>query len=249
MNKHDRVEKIIYALDLGFSDFFKDENVRDNTLQQKLEVIEQSVEIMKLEEAMNFSIFTTLGENHPTAEVYTIDFPSSLRASLYVLLGGYYRQAIMCLRSWMEIRLTGIYYSFQTSNQYNDWKNGREEGPFGKILIDRLFGRAEFHKKDPILGLRTKLDTIYTELSVFTHGGMLGRYNLQIKTDNVPRFNPQSVEIWISFVKRIFEELVISFFLAYDKNAFSEMTRKEKDSLKNFLSVTYQKELQVKNII
>ena len=60
MNKRDRIEKIINTLDIGFSDFFEGENVRDNTLQEKLEIIEQAMEIMKLEEAMNFSIFAAL---------------------------------------------------------------------------------------------------------------------------------------------------------------------------------------------
>ena len=149
----------------------------------------------------------------------------------------------------MEIRLTGIYYSFQSLKQYDNWKNGKEEGPFGRILIDRIFSRAEFHKKDSILNLRTKLDTIYAELSAFSHGGRLNKHNLQAKTDNVPRFNPQSVEIWIIFAKRIFEERVICFFLAYGKNAFREMAKGETDTLKDFLSIPYQQELETENIL
>jgi len=40
---------------------------------------------------MNFSLFQALGEKHPSPQIYISDFPSDLRASLYLLLGGYYR--------------------------------------------------------------------------------------------------------------------------------------------------------------
>jgi hypothetical protein len=52
-----RIEKIHSALDLGFSDYFKDENVRGLTIHNRLEIIEEAVSILAVEEAINFSIF------------------------------------------------------------------------------------------------------------------------------------------------------------------------------------------------
>ncbi len=49
----------------------------------------------RFEEAMNFSIFNKRGEKFPTAEIYAIDFRSDYKASVYLLLGGYYRQAVL----------------------------------------------------------------------------------------------------------------------------------------------------------
>ena len=249
MTTQDKIERVLYSLDIGFSDAFEGENVRQLTLQEKLDILERAVDIMIIEEAMNFSVFSTQGATCPSAEIYAIDFPSDLRASIYLLLGGYYRQAILCLRNWLEIRLTGIYYGYIHQKQYESWKNGTIEGPFGRTLIRRLFSRSEFQKIDKKVGLRERLETLYSELSAFTHGGGLEHYDLQSQTNNVPRFNPQSVDLWFKFASRVFAELTICFLCAYSKDAFSGMQMNEIESLHHLLPPLYQQELKERGII
>lgn len=250
MSVQERIEGILNCLDIGFSDLFEGENVRQLTLQKKLDILERAVNIMTIEEAMNFSVFSSRGANHPTAEIYAIDFPSDLRASIYLMLGGYYRQAILCLRNWLEIRLTGIYYGsvLKDQKQYNSWKKGTIKGPFGRDLIRKLFSRSEFEKIDKKVGFRKRLETLYSELSAFTHGGGLDCYNLQSQTDNVPRFNPQSVDLWFKFASRVFAELTIWFLHAYGKHAFSAMQMNEIKSLYHLLPPLYQQELKNRGI-
>lgn len=247
MSKREKIERITFSLDLGFSDFFKDENVRQLTLQEKTDILQQAVDFVIIEEAMNYSVFSSRGSKHPTAEIYAIDFPSDLRASIYLLLGGYYRQAILCLRNWLEIRLTGIYFGLinQGKARYEDWKNGKERAPIGQALIKKLFSRAEFHKIDKEVGLHEHLRNLHNELSAFTHGGALARYNLQSQTDNVPRFNPQSVDLWFEFALRVFRELIFCYFLAYGRDAF-HMNANEIKNLDKYLPISYQKELKKK---
>jgi len=246
----EKIEKIMFSFDLGFSDFYKDENVRQLTLQGKLDKLEQATELMKFEEYMNYSIFNKKGPKHPTAEIYAIDFPSDFRASVYLLLGGYYRQAILCLRNWLEIRLTGIYFGFINPDveQYEEWKKGRKWAPIGRGLIKKLFSRAEFHKIDNKVRLRERLGNLMAELSAFTHGSILEKYDLQSKTDNVPRFNPQSADLWFDFALRVFGELVFCYFLAYGQDAF-EMGKEDLEILRHYLPEIYQKELQKSGIL
>jgi len=246
----DRYEKILSALDVGYSDMFEGENVRELTLRGKSDVLEKAVSIMLAEEAMNFSVFSALDNKHPSAEIYAVDFPSDLRASIYLVLGGYYRQAILCLRNWLEMRLLGVYYGFVSRNekQYTEWKEGKVKGPFGQTLIGWLFSRAEFRSFDERLELRARLETLYTQLSAFTHGGGLYRYNLQSETDNVPRVNPQSVELWFEFALRVFGEIVICFLIAYDKNAFSCLKGDEIGTLRSLLPSEYSEELTRKGV-
>lgn len=250
MSKHEKIKRIISSLDLGFSDFYKDENVRQLTLQEKLDIIQQAVEFVIVEEAMNFSVFSSRGSKHPSAEIYAIDFPSDLRASIYLLLGGYYRQAILCLRNWLEIRLTSIYFGLvnQDRVQYEEWKKGKERAPIGQVLIRRLFSRAEFHKIDKKVGLRERVKSLHKELSAFTHGAILARYNLQSQTDNVPRFNPQSVDLWFEFALRVFRELVFCYFLAYGQDAF-HMSTSEYETLHRHLPEVYLQELRKGGIL
>jgi hypothetical protein len=245
MSERERIGKIISSLDLGFSDFFKDENVRQLTLQEKLDTIEQAIELMQLEESMNFSVFSSKGSKHPTAEIYAIDFPSDLRASTYLLLGGYYRQAILSLRNWLEIRLIGVYFALvsREPSGYEDWKKGKRRAPIGKTLIRSLFSRGEFHKANRFLRLREDIEKSYEELSAFMHGGRLTRPDLQSQTDNVPRFSPQSVDLWFEFASKIFRELVICYFLAYGRNAFA-MKEEEIATLKKHLPSLYLRRLQ-----
>ena len=238
------------SFDLGFSDLYKNENVRQLTLQEKLDKLEQATELMTVEEYMNYSIFNKKGAKHPTAEIYAIDFPSDFRASVYLLLGGYYRQAILCLRNWLEIRLTGIYFGFINSDnkQYEDWKKGKKRAPIVQGLIKKLFSRAEFHKIDSKVGLRERLRKLMAELSAFTHCSILEQYDLQSKTDNVPRFNPQSVDLWFDFALRVFGEIVFCYFLAYGQDAF-EMGKEELEILRRHLPEIYQQELQKNGIL
>jgi hypothetical protein len=245
MSERERIGNVMFSLDLGFSDFFKDENVRQLTLQKKLGIIEQAVELIGLEESMNFSVFSSKGSKHPTAETYAIDFPSDLRASTYLLLGGYYRQAILSLRNWLEIRLTGVYFALvsREPSEYEDWKKGKRRAPIGQALIRSLFSRAEFHKANRLLRLHEDMKKSYKELSTFTHGGVLTRYDLQSKTDNVPRFNPQSVDLWFEFASKVFGELVMCYFLAYGRKAFV-MKGDEIATLKKHLPSLYRQCLQ-----
>jgi len=250
MSDQKRIEKVISSLDLGYSDIYQGDNVRELTMEAKLDTLELAAQMKDIDEAINFSVFSSLGAKHPSAEIYSIDFPSDFRASIYLLLGGYYRQAILCLRNWFEIRLAGIYYGFVSCStlEYESWKSGTAKGVFGRTLIHRLFARAEFQKADRRLNLKHRLKKLYLELSAFTHGAGLGRYDLQSETDNVPRFNSHSVDLWFNLTSRVFSEVVICFLQAYSKNAISSLEKKELKCLYRMIPSQYQEELKSRGI-
>lgn len=246
----DRIEKICFALDLGFSDYYPQENVREITISGKLEAVERAVAMMRIEEAINFSLFERFGAKHPSSQIYALDFPSDLRASLYLLLGGYYRQAILCLRNWLEMRLVGIYFGFiQTDrSEYKDWKLGKlgqQEAPYGrKRLIGRLFARAEFQWADQRFALRDRLTDLYGELSALAHGAGLEKHDLQADTDNVPRYNSRSVDLWFELGSRAFAEVVFCQFVAYGDDIFPGLLSDECKTMLSLLPDEYQGELR-----
>ena len=259
MSDRKRIEKIIDRLDLGWSDFYHSEtkaadnkilvlseNVRGRTLQEKLDKMELATKVLDIDESMSFSIFNKKGAKHPSAQIYAVDFPSDLRASIYLLLGGYYRQSILCLRNWLEMRLTGVYFGFINPDQkhYQEWMRGKRRAPIGQDLIKKLFSRAEFHKVDKKLKLREQLRSLQGELSAFTHGAILEKYNLQSETDNVPRFNPQSIDLWCDFAVRVLRELVFCYFLAYHQDAFIYLEVEEREAIRKLLPSEYVKEFE-----
>jgi hypothetical protein len=246
MKIQERIEKIHFALDLGFSDYFTGENVREATILDKLEAVEEAVTVMQVEEAINFSLLQALGHRHPSPQIYALDFPSDLRASFYLLLGGYYRQAILCLRNWLEMRILGVYFGLveQDHSKYEDWKLGKFKAPFWKQLISLLFERAEFQNADNGFGLRARLKSLYSELSAFTHGAGLERYDLQANTDNVPRYNSASADLWFTLMNRTFAEVAFCLFVAYGHDIFRGIQPDEARTMLTHMPAEYEQELR-----
>jgi len=242
------IEEIHGSIDLGFSDYYKNQNVRDATLDAHAADIHRAVQLLTLEEAVNYSLFQSFGDGHPSVEIYVLDFPSDLRAAFYLLLGGYYRPAILSLRNWFEMRLLGVYFGRIETNpqRYQEWKQGAFRPPIGRRLIARLFGRAEFRSADEKLDLRSQLTSLYSELSAFTHGAGLQKYALQSDTDNVPRYNRTSVVLWLGLFDRTFADIVFCLFLAYGEAVFTYAGRKETEAVLNHIPVRYSSVVRTK---
>jgi len=219
----DDTKEIREVLDLGYSDFYVDDNVRDETLSRHCSELATTIACLSAEEAINYSLLMKLGRDHPSPQLYALDFPSDFRAALYVLLGGYYKQAMLCLRTWLEMRLTGIYFGVVDTDRgkYESWKNGHEEAPHGSGLITRLFSRAEFQKADQRTGVRQRVRSLYGGLSAFIHGGGVSKYGLQDDTDNVPRYNERSVRLHLETAGQTFAEIVYLLGIAYGEAAFA----------------------------
>lgn len=244
MNKW--LDTIYDSLDLGFSDYIPQMNVRDITIKMKGEIIEHAASLKELDEAVHFSLFNAIGPNHPSVEIYVLDFPSHLRASLYLLLVGYYRQALLCLRSWLEMTLTGVFFGVVETDRtkHTAWKRGGYEAPVGRRLIKKLFARAEFQKADRSYGLRRQVSALYSQLSEFTHGAGVSKYNLQTFTENVPRYNPQSVLLFDRVIRRTFAEVVFCLHVAYGDAVLSSLKQPEVRGLLARLPRRYAKVLE-----
>jgi hypothetical protein len=242
-------EEIYFALDLGFSDGHNDENVRELTIRNHRSAIAEAIVLMTLDEAICFSLFRELGQARPSPEIYAMDFPSDLRASLYLLLGGYYKQAILCLRNWLEMRVLGIYFDLVSASRYADWKHGavsKDDPLFGWKLLRQLFQRAEFQRADKRNGLRDRIKVLYGDLSVFAHGQGLSKHDLQRETDNVPRCNPQSVDLYLDLLRRVFQEIAYCSWLAYNTKSFSQLNKEERSRFLAAVGSVYRSEIEAK---
>ena len=150
-------DDIYNSLDLLWSDGYEGDNVRTNTIADRGPVLEAAIALLDAEETVNFSLLIAFKHKHPSPQIYALDFPSDARGSFYLLLGGYYKQAILCLRNWLEMRLLGIYFGLVDGSKYDDWKKGsvtEQDRLYGIGLINRIFGRAEFHKAHARTGVR-----------------------------------------------------------------------------------------------
>lgn len=241
-------EDIYFALDLDFSDGFRGrgENVRTDTISGHRKRLVRAVKLKAVDGGINVSLLLALGEGHPSPDVYALDFPSDLAASLYIVLGGYYKQALLCLRNWMEMRFLGIYFGRVDASKYGDWKRGviaKGDALFGTALITKLFSRAEFHKADARNGVRGRMLDLYGTLSVFTHGQGLERHGLQDDTDNVPRYNPKSADLYFDLLEQTFAEVVYALWLAYGEAALGHLQPAEGRIVASVLPPAYVTEM------
>lgn len=191
-------------------------------------------------EAIDYSIFDKKEESHPTSVIYVYNFPSDLRASCYLLLGGYYRQSIASLRSWLEMYMIGMYYGVTHPNpkEFSEWMQGNKNIFFGTYLIKRIFENSKFRKGDPENRLRDEIVGLYKQLSAITHGAGMEKYDLVRFSDNVPRYNSHSVDIWFDFVQRVFSVIVNSMYLSYGNIIFHALDENEVSVIAKFAKLS-----------
>jgi len=235
------IEELYNSFDLDFSDGYEceGENVREDTFKHKLEELIKVKDIIEVDSIINFALFETLGNEHPSSKLW-FESETDLKASIYLSLGGYYRQAIGCLRNWLEITLIGVYYSnyYKGKNsRFGQFINGKRQAPIGKNLFNSLFRRKNFENADNKFGFKKYLENLYNELSSFIHCKGVEQYKLQDGRDNVPRFLMQSFDIWFKFLKRTAGMNVSILIIAYHQQLldFFKNNKGEFNKLKRIL--------------
>lgn len=235
--REDKINALVFSFDLGFSDIWPNESVRSTTFEKKYEELEKIRNIKSGDSIVNFILFAKLGEEHPSAQLW-LETDTDLSSSIYLLLGGYYRQALMCLRNWLELTLIGIYYNRyykEKTSRYNQWKEGERQSPTWRDLLDSLFSRTEFQKADNLIGLRKKLEILYNELSEFVHNRGMSKHQLQEGRDNVPRYVENAFNIYYEMLQRTFDLLVLVLFTEY-KNELEYTKEKEWEEIEGLLT-------------
>lgn len=216
-NNRPKVDELFGAFDLGFSDTFAEDSVRQQTFRSKLDGLIDTRKVIDGNSIVNYALFVELGDDHPTPRLW-LECETDLHGSIYLTLGGYYRQALICLRTWLELTLTGIYYNryYRGKNsRFEQWKRGRRQSPRWSQLLISLFGRQSLKRANNVIALEQRLRDTYNEISSFVHGRGMELYELQQGRDNVPRFLEHSFDLWLRFLKQTYGLLLLTLFAEY----------------------------------
>jgi len=235
--KEEKLKALVFSFDLGFSDMYQNESVRSITIENKFEELEHIRKIKEGDSIVNFVLFMKLGEKHPSAQIW-LETETDLSSSIYLMLGGYYRQALMCLRTWLELTLIGIYYNKyykEGTSRYNQWKTNQRQSPTWKNLLDSLFTRPEFQNANKSINLRRELEVLYTELSAFVHNRGMSKYKLQNGRDNVPRYVENAFDVYYKMLQKTFDTLVLILFVSYQKE-LAYVKKEEWGKIENLLT-------------
>jgi len=213
-----KIDEFVFTFDLGFSDIWKDESVRHITFEKKNKDLKLLKNVINADSIVNS--FLSFERDHPQPQLW-MESQTDLMASIYLVLGGYYRQGFVCLRTWFEITLLGIYYSKYykgKDSRYNQWKKGVRHSPNWRNLIESLFSRTEFQVADASINLRSELEKFYTELSAFVHNRGMLKYDLQKDRDNVPRFVDHAFDLYLEKLLQTFNMIVLVLYTYYKQD-------------------------------
>jgi len=236
----EKIENLIFAFDLGFSDMYVNESVRFDTFRNKEKQLFEVRNLIEVDSILNHAVFAKLGEQHLGSQLW-LESETDLKASIYLVLGGYYRQAAATLRNWLEITLTGVYFNQYyrgPNSRYNQWRAGARQSPKWPHLLDSVFRRAAFAAADTKTNLRQALNNLYPELSYFVHSRGIEIYDLQNGRDNVPRYIEHSFDLWFSLAKRTSSAISLVLIIEYgsELRAYLQVSSGESRRLKESLS-------------
>ena len=201
--------------DLGPSDGYRN-SVRVQTFENQQSALLEVANLVRLDYILTEALFHILPYGHPTSELST-ESETDFKASIYLALGGYYRQAIAALRGWLEIILTGIYYNRlynYLDSPYDRFKQGCERSPRWTNLLKDLFERENFARADREHNLKQLLKYFYDDLSAFIHRRGFGQHDLQLRRD-IPRYDRDSFDLWLSQAKRASDATVQVLIVEY----------------------------------
>jgi hypothetical protein len=204
----------IHVFDWYFSDVSERDGARYHALADRPSETQQLISLISADSIIHFALWSDLPEGHPIRDLWS-ETSTDLLATIYLAYGGYFRQAFTALRSWFEIVIHGVYFADhygQQSERYEQWRQGLRNAPInmGSIaasLASRTTSCGMHITKEAIL---TKLDSVYSFLSLHAHGRGLDKFDLQDGRDNVPRYLPKSFDLWI---KSMFVTVDTAYFL------------------------------------
>jgi len=203
-------KKTLYALDFTWSD-----EARLYTFLKKREAVRHVVKIRNAFGTLIYTLFECFGQKdheHPAYELITLEAELDFHASILLAFSGYYKQALMCLRSVFELIYYAMYYE-QHREEYTDWKKGLCKSPLFRNILPFVF--KETNLKQHKQKWESEISRLYNYLSQFVHTGAIDMTKLWEGRDNAPRFLPNSFDLWYQALQRVSRVAAVSSIIQW----------------------------------
>jgi hypothetical protein len=208
--------KVVSSLDWDWSD-----EARLQTYKNDRRRTQGAVNISNGCNCLRFTLFECLADQtgdmkHPVYELYTLEAELDLGATILLSFSGYYKQAAMQMRSFLELSFLSIYYADHRA-EYEKWKLGQGRSPpfHGEgenNVLNWVFAHTALQNHPE---LKDQVSRLYTELNKFVHTSAIGTLNLWAGRDNVPRFLPKTFGLWYNHLRTTYKLTAISLLLVY----------------------------------
>ncbi len=208
------------SFDWYFTDASAEDGARRRALNDRPQQTLALMHVVSANSLMHFALWSELPAGHPVAELW-LETQTDLLATIYLAYGGFFRQALTILRSWFEIAVHGVFFSEhygQPNDRYEQWRRGRRNAPAKMLDLARsLASRADKAVNVEESAILDKLGPVYEFLSLQTHAQGLDIYDLQKGRDNVPRYLPESFDLWLAKVLEAFNAICFLYRLFFPK--------------------------------
>jgi len=170
--------KVASSLDWNWSDY-----ARFLTCTIRPGLTAEVVKISDGGNSLRFTLFECLADktgdlDHPVYSLYTLEAELDLGASILLAFGGYYKQAGVCLRSFLELAFLSIYYA-DHREEYSRWKIGEAKSPpfhaRDASVLEYLFKETKLKDHQE---LKKEASSLYLELNQFVHTGGIDKLDL-----------------------------------------------------------------------
>jgi len=223
-------------------DFFWSDYSRFQTFLNRKDRVREVLRIRDAFNSLRYVLFECFGvkdTHHPVYELVSLESELDFDASILLAFGGYYKQALMCLRNVFELPYCAMYYD-NHREEYSLWKKGQRRSPsFSKNILEFVFKETNLREhKDR---WKPKIKSQYTYLSQFVHTSAIDKTELWKGRDNVPRFLPRSFDRWFDDLKNVSRIVTLSSIVQWGQ-PMRFVLRKDKSGMRNEIASLLEEE-------
>lgn len=125
-----------------------------------------------------------------------------LEASVYLALSGFVKQALQCLRSWLELSLLGVWFGYDNTG-YRKWSLRMRESPFfthgffKERNLKAMFNKSALLKRsEERYQMSNMCVKLYRTLSSFTHTRGITSFETWGRRKPIATYNPKNFRRW-----------------------------------------------------
>ncbi len=129
----------------------------------------------------------------------------------------FYKQAMISLRSALELGLLSVYFDKNDDSQKTipDWYNSNMDTPFKKNIVKGILQIENITKFCTQSDLEKRINQVFEDLSHYNHSKGLSYSAMVLNKANFTRFNEDAFLKWTVYFKRVIQILVIIHILKY----------------------------------
>jgi len=140
-----------------------------------------------------------------------------LESSICLTLFGFYKQAMLSLRSFLELGLLSTYWNIEDTGHITirNWLNSLENTPFKNQVLKQIFKHKNIKKFNNEKNIIHEIEILYQKLCSYTHTKGFRYSAIALNKSNVNNFNEQSFLKWLNYFKQAVRIIVALHLLKY----------------------------------